>query len=141
MAIQHIPIEQLLIRKCHIEQLYGNIFYKTQVRVLKIYDTPIKTINEHTFYGINITLQELHLVNTELNEFPRLAFKVLGNLTVLNIDHHTIMKLDKNILSESLMIGKLEKLHFTNGNLTDLLVESFQVNYSLYIKLSSTKLS
>lgn len=44
-------------------RLYGKLFYKLKCRVLIIQDTPIKEIDEHTFYGINETLQELHVVS------------------------------------------------------------------------------
>lgn len=43
-------------------RLYGKLFYKTKCRMLFIEDTPIKEIDDHTFYGINETLQELHMV-------------------------------------------------------------------------------
>lgn len=108
-----------------LEHLYGNMFYKVEARILKIHETPLKTINEHTFYGINDTLQELHIINTELSEFPKLAFKVLGNLTLLNISRHHITSLDKDIFADSLVNGKLERLYFINGNLSDLPIESF----------------
>lgn len=44
-------------------RLYGKLFYKIKCRVLIIQDTPIREISEHTFYGINETLQELHVVS------------------------------------------------------------------------------
>jgi len=53
-------------------------------------------------------------------------FQILGNLTKLYIDTHYITNLDKDVFSESLAVGKLERLHITNGNITELLIESFQ---------------
>lgn len=47
----------------NLGRLYGKLFYKTKCRILVIEDTPIKEIDEHTFYGINETLQELHVVS------------------------------------------------------------------------------
>lgn len=58
------------------ERLYGTLFFKVKARTLYIDETPIKSIDEHTFHGINRTLQELHIVNSQLLEFPGLAFKV-----------------------------------------------------------------
>ena len=46
---------------------------------LFIIDTPIAKIADHTFYGINDTLKEIHLINTKLSEFPTDAFKVSEN--------------------------------------------------------------
>jgi hypothetical protein len=44
---------------------------------LKIIDTPISSIeDELVFYGINNTLQELHLLNSKLNIFPKVPLQV-----------------------------------------------------------------
>lgn len=87
----------------------------------------MQSIDDHIFHGINETLQELHIVNSSLSEFPAEAFKILGNLTVLNIDRHEISNLSKDIFDNSLAFGRLEKLHLTNGKLGDFPTESFQV--------------
>jgi 2-methylisocitrate lyase-like PEP mutase family enzyme len=57
-------------------RLYGNLLYPLHVRVLRIEDTPLLHIEEHSFLGVNRTLQELHIVRSELQEFPTLAFQV-----------------------------------------------------------------
>lgn len=62
-----------------VGRLFGSLLYKLNVRVLLIEDTPIETIDEHTFLGINNTLNELYLKNTSLKEFPTSAFKVSFN--------------------------------------------------------------
>lgn len=58
------------------ENLYGSLFYKTIGRIVRIEDTPIETIEDHVFQGINHTLQELHIVNSSMKLFPALALKV-----------------------------------------------------------------
>lgn len=58
------------------ENLYGALFYKLKVRKLTIEDTPLAKIDEHLFQGVNRTLQEINIVNSNINEFPKLAFKV-----------------------------------------------------------------
>lgn len=55
------------------------------------------------------------------------VFKILGNLTILHINNHNIENLEKDIFSDSLSVGKLERLHLVNGKLLELHVESFQV--------------
>lgn len=54
--------------------------------------------------------------------------KILGNLTVLNIDRHEIAELAKDIFEDSLVAGRLEKLHLINGKIGDFPTESFQVS-------------
>lgn len=61
------------------ENLYGSLFYRTVGRVLRIEDTPIETIDEHVFQGINNTLQELHILNSSMQVFPALSLKVFRN--------------------------------------------------------------
>lgn len=57
-------------------RLYGSLLYKLLLRTLYIEDTPIETIDEFTFLGVNDTLNEMHILNTSLLEFPKAAFKV-----------------------------------------------------------------
>ena len=42
-----------------------------------IEDTPLKKIEAQTFLGVNKTLEELHLIHTELEKFPNEAFEVI----------------------------------------------------------------
>jgi hypothetical protein len=59
------------------ETIYGTIFHKLPARILKIINTPISSIkDELVFYGINNTLQELHLLNSKLSLFPKGPFQV-----------------------------------------------------------------
>lgn len=46
------------------------------MRVLLIEDTPLTSIDAGTFFGVNRTLQELHVVRTRLQEFPTQALQV-----------------------------------------------------------------
>lgn len=61
-----------------IEHLYGTMFFRSKCRILRIEHTPVERIDAHTFHGINETLQELHITNSSLLEFPTLPFKVKG---------------------------------------------------------------
>ncbi|XP_077292100.1 insulin like growth factor binding protein acid labile subunit convoluted [Arctopsyche grandis] len=126
LASLKMPIEQLIISDCNIARLYGPLFHKLKVRILKIENTPIAKIEEETFMGVNKTLQDFYLIHSKLEVFPKEAFKILGNLTILYIDQHFIKNLDKDIFADSSSVGKLERLHLINGNLTELTVESFQ---------------
>jgi len=86
------------------------------VRVLKFIDTSLKLIEEHSFLGVNRTLQELHVVNSNLEKFPREALQILGNLSLLSITGHRISILPGNSFGESAAAAKLEKLEISNGN-------------------------
>ncbi|XP_061381210.1 chaoptin-like [Danaus plexippus] len=121
-----LPIERLEIRECKIVHLFGPLLHRSSVRVLHIIDTPIKTIDEFAFAGVNKTLQEIYMTNTRISQFPKEAFKILGNLTTLSIDGHLMTSLSKDIFGGSLAVGKLEKLHLVNGLLNDIPVEAFQ---------------
>lgn len=94
--------------------------------MLKIYDIPIKLINEYTFWGINTTLEELRIINTSLTAFPRDAFKVLGNLKILELDQHQIQTLNTNEFDDSHLPVKLEKFYVTNGKIAELGANGFQ---------------
>lgn len=83
-------------------------------------------INEYTFWGINATLEELRIVNSSLIAFPKDAFKVLGNLKILQLDQHNIQILNTNEFDDSQLPAKLEKFYVTNGNVTELGANAFQ---------------
>ncbi|XP_011503472.1 PREDICTED: chaoptin [Ceratosolen solmsi marchali] len=123
---ERLPIEELIIYKCNIVRFYGPALYPLNVRILKFVDTPLKFIEEHSFLGVNRTLQELHLINSVLEKFPREATQILGNLTVLNIRGHKINELQSNIFLESLLAHKIERLEISNGTLNSLLVETLK---------------
>lgn len=63
-------------------------------------------------------MQELHLLGTILERFPKEAFRILGNLTLLNIDGHRMTQLPGDIFTGSMAAGILEEIHITNGNNT-----------------------
>lgn len=95
---------------------------------LYVLDTPIASIREHAFYGINDTLLELHLVKSELDGFPGDALKILGHLKVLNIDGHRIENLPKGVFGGMTFDGSLEKMHIVNGPLSDMGQDIFMVS-------------
>lgn len=86
------------------------------MRVLKFIDTPLRLIEEHSFLGVNRTLQELHVINSNLEKFPREALHILGNLSLLSITGHRISALPGNSFGESAIATKLERLEISNGN-------------------------
>lgn len=121
-----LPIEKLEIREGRFTHLFGPLLHRSTVRVIHIVDTPVRTIDVYAFAGVNRTLQELKFFNTEMLEFPKDAFKMLGNLSILSIDGHKMVKLDKDIFAGSAALGRLEKLHIVNGMIADVPVEAFQ---------------
>ncbi|XP_049538481.1 protein artichoke [Anopheles darlingi] len=120
LASTNVPIEKLHLKRCKIKNLFGTLLHKLPVKHLHIIDTPLVTIADHAFYGINDTLQELHIVHSEMTEFPSDALKILGLLKVLIIDGHRIEILPKGALGGAHFEGTLEKLHFINGPLGEL---------------------
>ncbi|KAM3955604.1 insulin like growth factor binding protein acid labile subunit convoluted [Aphomia sociella] len=121
-----LPIERLELKECKISHLHGSLLHRSTVRVLHILNTPIQTIDQYAFAGVNRTLQELRMVNTKIVDFPKEAFKILSNLSILSIDGHQMKKLDKDIFAGSEAVGRLERLHLPNGLISDLPVEAFQ---------------
>lgn len=120
LASLNVPIEELHIKRCKIRNLFGTLLHKLSVRRLHVIDTPVASISDHVFYGINDTLLELHLVQSELATFPKDALKILGHLKVLNIDGHRIENLPRDVFGGMTFDGTLEKFHFVNGLLSDM---------------------
>ncbi|XP_055613623.1 insulin-like growth factor-binding protein complex acid labile subunit, partial [Uranotaenia lowii] len=125
LANLNVPIEELHLRRCKIRNLFGTLLHKLSVKRLYVAETPLASISDHVFYGINDTLQELHLEGSELTSFPSGAFKILGMLKVLNIDGHRIESLPKGIFTGMTFDATLEKFHFVNGLLNDMGPEVF----------------
>lgn len=119
-------VEEITIRNSHFSSLYGTLLHKSNARVLKILDVPIKLINEYTFWGINSTLEELRIINSTLTAFPKEAFKVLGNLKILELDQHHIQILNTHEFDDSHLPAKLEKFYLTNGHVAELGANAFQ---------------
>lgn len=119
-------MEEIVIHNSHFNRLYGTIFHRSTARVLKLFDIPFTSIDAYTFWGINSTLEELRIINSSLTEFPRDAFKVLGNLKILEINRHRISELKSNEFDDSLIASKLERLHISNGLIGDLGASTFQ---------------
>ncbi|XP_078034273.1 insulin like growth factor binding protein acid labile subunit convoluted [Augochlora pura] len=119
-----MPIEELVLYKCNIGRFYGPALYPLDVRVLKFIDTSLRLIEEHSFLGVNRTLQELYIVNSTLEKFPREALQILGNLSLLNIAGHRMSTLPVDAFAESAAAAKIEKLEISNGSLTSLPVEA-----------------
>ena len=118
-----MPIEELTLYKCNIERLYGPALYPLEVRVIRFIETPLKIIEEHSFLGVNRTLQELYITGSNLEKFPREALNILGNLSILSIKGHRISGLAGNSFvstSGSALSGKLEKFELSNGTLSSL---------------------
>ncbi|XP_076240875.1 insulin like growth factor binding protein acid labile subunit convoluted [Calliopsis andreniformis] len=119
-----MPIEELVLYKCNIGRFYGPALYPLDIRVLKFIDTPLRLIEEHSFLGVNRTLQELYVINSTLEKFPREALQILGNLSILTIAGHRISTLPVDSFTESAAATKIEKLEISNGTLTSLPVEA-----------------
>lgn len=125
-ALNGSKVEEIVIQRSHFKSLYGTLLHHSNARVLKIIDIPIRLINEYTFWGINSTLEELRIINSSLTAFPREAFKVLGNLKILELNHHSIQILNNNEFDDSQLPAKLEKFIVTNGNITEIGANTFQ---------------
>ncbi|XP_055919385.1 chaoptin [Eupeodes corollae] len=120
-------IFELTIYKGKIARLYGPLFAKINARKLIFNEVALESIEEHTFHGLNKTLEELHIINSKIERFPAEAVGILSKLTVLNIHGHNIETLNKDIFVGREIANRLETLRLTNGTLKDLPVESFQL--------------
>lgn len=100
-------------------RFYGPALYPLSVRVLKIVDTPLKFIDEHSFLGVNRTLQELHVINSVLEKFPKEALQILGNLTILKIRGHKFLELPGDGFANSLAAVNLLRMEISNGKEKD----------------------
>ncbi|CRL00177.1 CLUMA_CG013451, isoform A [Clunio marinus] len=125
-ALNASMVEELIIKNSHFTILYGTLLHQSTARVLKIYNVPIKSINEFTFLGIDSTLEELRIVNSSLTTFPKSALKVLGNLKILEIDQHFIDGVATSEFDDSQLPTKLEKFYLTNGFVKELGANAFQ---------------
>lgn len=83
--------------------------------MLRFIDTPLRLIEEHSFLGVNRTLQELYVINSTLEKFPRQALQILGNLSILSIVGHRISTLPVDSFTDSIAAAKIEKLEISNG--------------------------
>ncbi|XP_073844733.1 insulin like growth factor binding protein acid labile subunit convoluted [Musca autumnalis] len=126
LAALELPVEELTINKGHFERLFGPLFSKVQVRKLTITDTPVNSLDDYVFHGINKTLEELYIVRTNLGNISPLSFGVLGKLTNLEIDQHNFTTLAKNLFFDQYIANTVTVVRFTNGPLNDLPIETFQ---------------
>ncbi|XP_063228922.1 chaoptin [Bacillus rossius redtenbacheri] len=120
LASLKLPIHDLTFYKCNMGKLYGSLLYQLRARVLRIEDTPITSIAPHTFHGINRTLQELHILRSQLQEFPSEAFQILGNVTWLRLEGHRLRAMPRNAFGGGSLPGRLERLSLVGGSLSEL---------------------
>lgn len=85
-------------------------------------------ISAEAFLGVNETLQELRIINSKLARFPKEAVSVLGSLVLLVLDNHGITDLPKDLFADSMLPNNLEKFYISNGNVSNIETETFQVN-------------
>ncbi|KAI8126994.1 hypothetical protein FF38_08671 [Lucilia cuprina] len=126
LAALQLPVEHLTINKANFERIYGPIFSKVKIRYLTILDTPLVTLEDYVFFGVNKTLEQLELIHTNLSQITPLSFGILGNLVNLQIDGHNFSTLNKNLFVEQYISGRVEVMRITNGPLSDVPIEVFQ---------------
>ncbi|EDW72313.2 uncharacterized protein Dwil_GK20783 [Drosophila willistoni] len=126
LAALNMPVEELTIYKANIVRLYGPVFAHTKARLLIIEDTPLATIEDYVFYGVNNTLEQLHLRHTNLSQVGQLGFGILGKTTQLIIDGHSFEQLPKDLFVGQPITNILDIFRLINGKLNDLPIETFQ---------------
>ncbi|EDW02077.1 chaoptin [Drosophila grimshawi] len=126
LASLEMPVEELTIYKGHFVRLFGPLFAHIKARVLTIEETPIATIEDYVFYGVNNTLEQLNLLRTNLSQVGQLAFGILGKARQLVIDGHAFEQLPKDLFVGQEISNRLEIMRLSNGLLSDLPVETFQ---------------
>ncbi|XP_034651599.1 chaoptin isoform X2 [Drosophila subobscura] len=121
-----LPVEELTIYRGNFVRLYGPLFANIKARLLIIEQTPLATIEDYVFYGVNNTLEELHFLSTNLSHVGPLGFGILGKTTQLVIDGHAFEQLPKDLFAGQEIANVLETLRLTNGLLGELYSETFQ---------------
>ncbi|EDW91002.2 chaoptin [Drosophila yakuba] len=121
-----MPIEELTIYRGHFVRLYGPLFAHIKARMLIIEETPLATIEDYVFYGVNNTLEQLHLLRTNLSHVGQLGFGILGKTKELVIDGHAFQQLPKDLFAGQEIANSLGIIRVINGNLSDLPIETFQ---------------
>ncbi|XP_031640244.1 protein artichoke [Contarinia nasturtii] len=124
IADKQISVDTLLIDTSNFGALFGTIFLNLKVNKISIQNIPIKNIDEYVFYGANETLMDLDFTNTSLKVFPK-SFKILGKLMYLKLNRHHITTLDPSAFDGPIK-EKLERLHLSNGNLSEISIEFLQ---------------
>lgn len=61
-------------------RLYGDVLHNLKIRVFEVVDTPLTIIEDHFFLGVNKTLQELYLFDTNFEKYPTESLQVSDNL-------------------------------------------------------------
>lgn len=136
-------------------KLSGLLLRDLEVRKLFIVDTPLEHIDDEFFLGANETLQEIEIENSRFTAFPRafgvsssfvflcfyvvddlksnetsmnfrLRFQVLGKLVKLKLNRHNITTLEVSALANTAASQRIERLHISNGNISDVAVEFVQ---------------
>lgn len=59
-----------------IERFYGPLFAKIRARLLTVIDSPLVAIEDFVFYGLNRSLEQLTLLNTNLAQISPYSFGV-----------------------------------------------------------------
>ncbi|KAJ8983100.1 hypothetical protein NQ317_001843 [Molorchus minor] len=110
LATFKLPVEELLIYKCHIGRLYGSLLYKLKgnnmttldrnafgklpvVFELNLANNNLRNINTRAFEGL-LQVLVLNLTNNNLTHIPNGAFQGLVALQTLDLSHNKIAKLD-----------------------------------------------
>ncbi|XP_040569853.1 uncharacterized protein [Lepeophtheirus salmonis] len=106
-------IHTLIINNCNIEKLYGNLFKPLTIRILKIFDTPIKDISDGTFDQLSASLEELHIKNSLLTRLSP-SIKNLTSLKILFIENSQISYLPEGVLNG---LNSLKELSISHGNI------------------------
>ncbi|CAB4065927.1 unnamed protein product [Lepeophtheirus salmonis] len=106
-------IHTLIINNCNIEKLYGNLFKPLTIRILKIFDTPIKDISDGTFDQLSVSLEELHIKNSLLTRLSP-SIKNLTSLKILFIENSQISYLPEGVLNG---LNSLKELSISHGNI------------------------
>ncbi|KAL9918993.1 insulin like growth factor binding protein acid labile subunit convoluted isoform 1-T3 [Glossina fuscipes fuscipes] len=126
LAALELPIEHLTINKGYFERFYGPLFAKVRARLLTVIDSPLVAIEDFVFYGLNKSLEQLTLLNTNLAQISPYSFGILGKLTHLIIDGHNFTTLHKNLFVDQEISNKVEVVRVINGPLNDFPIELFQ---------------
>jgi len=116
-------IKNLTIVNCNVEKLYGDIFRTNKITKLVIKDTPIREIRNDTFIGLEESLEELIVENSQLEQLPVGALSQMANLKRVIIDKSDLQEIPPNSF---LGLSNLKEIQVSNSRVGTLHKDAFK---------------
>ncbi|XP_059049827.1 leucine-rich repeat and immunoglobulin-like domain-containing nogo receptor-interacting protein 1 [Achroia grisella] len=114
-SARSVSLDLLYINNSTIPLLRNDMFLHLKIHNLQISGCKIKKIDDNAFRGQTMYLKNLNLQDNVLTEVPTKAFKILTNLSLLDISKNRITHIDNHAFST---LRKLTTLKMSDNNIT-----------------------